>query len=97
MKATKHDGTIGFHDIEHAVRKAMQQGASDAAMNDWICLGVHSKGTDHLVERLKKIRAQILAPISVPSVGFGEISLRLGSEPDRHSFGIKRDRMDDQG
>ena len=85
MEAAKHHGTMDVDEVEHAVGEPMHESATHTSVDGREGLGMCCEDVDDLIERAKEGLTQIGSAISVPSVGLGEVGLRLGSEPDVHS------------
>jgi len=60
-------------------------------------LGMIIERFEHSFKGNQEIRREGLAAIAIPSVGFGQIGLRLGCESNGHSASVSRDRIVDQG
>ena len=97
MKHAKNHGAAGSDDVENRVRKAPHKRATNMMANFGKRFWMNVECFEHRFKGSQKVLRERLAAIPIPGKRLRQISLGLGSEPNRHSDSVRRDRIVDQG
>jgi len=97
MKYAQNHGTARTNNVENRVGKAVHERATDMMMNFGERFWMSLKCIEYCLKGAQEVLREGLAAIAIPGKGFSEIGLSLGSESNRHSESVSRDRIVDQG
>ena len=97
MKNAENHRATSADNVENRVRKAVHERAADMMVNFGKRFWMSVECIEHRFKGTQEVLRKGLAAIAIPGKGFGQIGLRLGSESNRHSESVSRDRIVDQG